>query len=93
MSHRMDRADEETLVRSVDTAVARLYLSCVRERDALIPFLFHSLFEDEAEIGRNLVDPLQRTTVEKFRRLIRYYQDHGYRFPPIQCSHLHHQHR
>ena len=43
-------------------------------------FLFHSLFADEREIRQNLVDPLQRTTVEKFRRLIRYYQEHGYQF-------------
>ena len=70
----------QQLVRTADYAIASLYLSCFRERDGLISFLFHSLFKDEQEIRGNLVDPLQRTTVEKFRRLIRYYQQHGYRF-------------
>ncbi len=70
----------QQLVRTADSAIASIYLSCFRERDGLISFLFHSLFEDEQEIRRNLVDPLQRTTVEKLRRLIRYYQRHGYQF-------------
>ena len=70
----------QQLVRATDAAIARLYLSLFRERNALISFLFHSLFRDQSEIGRNLVDPLQKTTVEQFRRLVGYYLDHGYRF-------------
>ena len=60
--------------------IARAYLALFRERDALLTFLFHSLFRDEREIGLNLVDPLQRTTVAQFRRFVEYYLDHGYRF-------------
>lgn len=67
-------------VRAADAAVAKLYLSCFRERDGLISFLFHSLFRDDDEIRKDLVDPLQRTTVPKFRRLIAYYHRHGYQF-------------
>ncbi len=70
----------QKIVRTTDAVVARLYLSLFRERDALMTFLFHSLFRDEGEIGRNLVDPLQRTTVAQFRRFVAYYVDHGYRF-------------
>jgi peptidoglycan/xylan/chitin deacetylase (PgdA/CDA1 family) len=70
----------QSLVRTTDDAVARVYLSLFRERGALITFLFHSLFRDEAEIARNLVDPLQRTTIAQFRELIEYYLSHGYRF-------------
>lgn len=70
----------QSLVRATDAVIARGYLAVFRERNALISFLFHSLFRDEAEIGRNLVDPLQRTTVEQLRRLVGYYLDHGYRF-------------
>lgn len=70
----------QSLVRSTDDAVARVYLSLFRERAGLISFLFHSLFRDEAEIARDLVDPLQRTTTAQLRQLITYYLSHGYRF-------------
>ena len=72
------------LVRTADSVIARAYLAMFRERNSLMSFLFHSLFRDEQEIRRNMVDPLERTTVSKFRQLIEYYQEHGYRFvsPP-----------
>jgi peptidoglycan/xylan/chitin deacetylase (PgdA/CDA1 family) len=70
----------QKFVRTTDDAVAGVYLSLFRERGALLSFLFHSLFADEAQIARNLVDPLQRTTVSQFRELIEYYLAHGYRF-------------
>ena len=70
----------QQLVRTTDAAVARLYLSLCRERNAVVSFLFHSLFADEAEIRQNLVDPLQRTTVAQFRQVVEYYLEHGYRF-------------
>jgi peptidoglycan/xylan/chitin deacetylase (PgdA/CDA1 family) len=68
------------LVRGTDAGVARLYLSIFRERPALMCFLFHSLFHDEREIAKNLLDPLQRTTVEHFRSFIRYFLQLDYRF-------------
>src|SRR5205823_12754247 len=70
----------QKLVRATDGLIARAYLSVFRERSALLSFLFHSLFRDEGEIALNLVDPLQRTTVDQFRRFVAYYLDHGYRF-------------
>jgi len=70
----------QSTIRGVDSTVARLYLSFFRERNALMPFLFHSLFADKNEVAENLVDPLQRTTVDEFRQFIKYYLDHGYRF-------------
>lgn len=70
----------QQLVRATDTMIARAYLSVFRERNALLSFLFHSLFRDEREINANLVDPLQRTTLAQFRQFIEYYQNHGYRF-------------
>src|SRR5690606_40588722 len=70
----------QNLVRSADAMVARLYLSMFRERDGLLAFLFHSLFRDQAEIERNLLDPLDGTTVDHFRQLIEYYLKHGYTF-------------
>lgn len=73
-------ASIQKLVRAADSVIARGYLSLFRERNALLSFLFHSLFRDEREIDLNLVDPLQRTTVAQFRQFVAYYLEHGYRF-------------
>ncbi len=70
----------QNFIRGTDSVIARLYLSIFTERNALMPFLFHSLFRDEREIALNHVDPLQRTTVAQFRQFIEYYLEHGYRF-------------
>lgn len=70
----------QEMVRVTDQWAAKFYLSMFEERDALIGFLFHSLFRDETEIGRKLVDPLQETTVDQFRGLIAYYLERGYAF-------------
>ncbi|MFO0910431.1 MAG: polysaccharide deacetylase family protein [Isosphaeraceae bacterium] len=70
----------QSLVRTVDAAVASAYLACFHERDALVTLLFHSLFRDEREIKLNLVNPLERTTVEHFRQCIEYYLNAGYQF-------------
>ena len=70
----------QNLVRAADSAIARAYLKLFRERNSLIAFLFHSLFRGEAEIAAGVVDPLERTTVPRFRQLVEYYVDNGYRF-------------
>ena len=70
----------QKLVRTTDAAVAKAYLSVFRERDALVPFLFHSLFETEEQMKLDVIDPLDRTTVARFRQLVKYYVEHGYRF-------------
>jgi peptidoglycan/xylan/chitin deacetylase (PgdA/CDA1 family) len=68
------------IVRGTDATVARAYLALFRERRGVMSFLFHSLFRDDREIARGVVDPLQRTTVAQFRGLIEYYLRHDYRF-------------
>lgn len=70
----------QNLVRATDAMLARAYLALFRERRALLCFLFHSLFRDEQEMDRNMVDPLERTTLAKLRQLIDYYLEHGYQF-------------
>jgi peptidoglycan/xylan/chitin deacetylase (PgdA/CDA1 family) len=70
----------QRLIRAADCRIARAYLSLFGEGGGLLVFLFHSLFRDEREIALNHVDPLERTTVGRFRRLLEYYLDHGYRF-------------
>lgn len=68
------------MVRAADSVFARMYLSAFGERNALSCFLFHSLFRNAAEIDRNVIDPLDRTTVAHLRQLVEYYLDSGYRF-------------
>jgi peptidoglycan/xylan/chitin deacetylase (PgdA/CDA1 family) len=70
----------QNLVRRADSTVARLYLSMFRERNALVCFLFHSLFRNHAEMDRDLIDPLDRITVNDLRALVAYYVEEGYRF-------------
>jgi peptidoglycan/xylan/chitin deacetylase (PgdA/CDA1 family) len=78
------------VVRATDAVIARAYLGLFRERGGLRAFLFHSLFRDEREIARHLVDPLQHTTVVQFRAFLAYYLDHGYQFvgPDELCAGL-----
>ncbi len=70
----------QKFVRAADAAVARAYLALRREQNALMPFLFHSLFRNEREMALNVVEPLERTTVSQFRQFVEYYLEHGYRF-------------
>lgn len=70
----------QRIVRGGDRLLSSVYLSLFKERGGLIALLFHSLFQDEREISKNLVDPLERTTVRQFSRLIQYYLDCGYQF-------------
>jgi len=70
----------QNLVRATDAAIARAYLSLFKERNALMPFLFHSLFRNEAEMALNVVEPLERTTTAHFRQFIEYYLSCGYQF-------------
>jgi peptidoglycan/xylan/chitin deacetylase (PgdA/CDA1 family) len=67
-------------VHGADSMFAGMYLAMFGERNAVMSFLFHSLFQNEREIARNVVHPMDRTTVDKFRRLIEYYVHHGYQF-------------
>jgi peptidoglycan/xylan/chitin deacetylase (PgdA/CDA1 family) len=68
------------IIRTTDAAAAGAYLSLFRERNALLCFLFHSVFLDDRESRQNRVHPLQRTTVAQFRAFVRYYQAEGYQF-------------
>jgi peptidoglycan/xylan/chitin deacetylase (PgdA/CDA1 family) len=70
----------QRFVRATDATIARVYHADHRERGALITFLFHSLFRSEREIALNVVDPLQRTTLQQFRQFVEYYLRHGYGF-------------
>ncbi|MGI4834043.1 MAG: polysaccharide deacetylase family protein [Janthinobacterium lividum] len=55
-------------------------LAVVPERPALLAFMFHVLFEDEAAIARHEVDPQQHITVDIFAQFVANFLAHGYVF-------------
>jgi peptidoglycan/xylan/chitin deacetylase (PgdA/CDA1 family) len=70
----------QRVVRAADSAVATAYLKMFSERNALMSFLFHSLFRNEQEMAQNVCDPLDRTTTAKLREFIAHYLKCGYEF-------------
>ncbi|RZK24662.1 MAG: hypothetical protein EOO56_00540 [Hymenobacter sp.] len=64
----------------LDEQLALAHLALVPERPALLVFMFHVLFEDEAAMAQGLVDPQQRITTRVFAEFVAYYQAHGYAF-------------
>jgi peptidoglycan/xylan/chitin deacetylase (PgdA/CDA1 family) len=68
------------LLKGLDNALSQAYLRVLGERNALLCFLFHSLFEDEKEIDSGDVAPIQRMTIQGFRGFVDYYLSHGYAF-------------
>ena len=60
--------------------LADLSLAMGQESPALVSFLFHSLFQDERERNRDLLDPQQGITMKMFRRFVEYFLEKGYLF-------------
>jgi peptidoglycan/xylan/chitin deacetylase (PgdA/CDA1 family) len=59
---------------------------CIRgDQPKLLVFAFHSLLNDEVELGRNQLEPFQLTTVDHLRQCIEYFQDRDYRFVTPEC--------
>ena len=64
----------------LDERLALAHLAAAPERPALLVFMFHVLFADEAAMARNLVDPQQRITTGIFAQFVAYYRARGYAF-------------
>ena len=64
----------------IDQRLALAHLALGPEQPALLIFMFHVLFEDEAAMARQLVDPQQHITTQVFAEFIAYYQACGYAF-------------
>ena len=69
-----------SLIKLPDLLLARMYLRFFHEKNSLIIFNFHILYQDLEEINLNLVDPQLGITVDHFRQFVEYYQNHGYSF-------------
>jgi len=75
----MGSAWKRTLAR-LDERLALAHLATVPERPALLVFMFHVLFADEAAMAQNLVDPQQRITTQIFAQFVAYFLAQGYTF-------------
>jgi peptidoglycan/xylan/chitin deacetylase (PgdA/CDA1 family) len=64
---------------SLDGKMASGLLSATREKDTLLCFLFHGLFESGEELRSGVLDPQQGITVEMFRAFLGHFQGQGYR--------------
>ncbi len=67
-------------IKTIDHSISRTYVSLFKERNSLITFLIHGLFNDSDEIALNHVDPQQAITTNDFRQFIEYYLEHDYKF-------------
>jgi peptidoglycan/xylan/chitin deacetylase (PgdA/CDA1 family) len=70
---------KKTLVSS-HRMLASALLPLSKEQDALICFLFHSLFESGEEVRSGVLDPQQGITVEKFRAFLGHFHEQRYCF-------------
>ena len=69
-----------TLAKLPDIILSQIYLRLRQEKNSLITFVFHGLFQNEKEIKLNLVNPQTWITVNQFRQSIEYYLNHDYIF-------------
>lgn len=67
-------------LRSIDTVLARIFLTARGEQTVLLSFLFHVLFENQQEVDAGVLDPQQGITIDIFRRFVEYFQTQNYVF-------------
>jgi peptidoglycan/xylan/chitin deacetylase (PgdA/CDA1 family) len=63
-----------------DQIFCPVFLKFFKEKNSLIVFLFHTLFRNEEEISLNIIDPMQRITIQHFSHFVEYYLNHDYIF-------------
>lgn len=68
------------LAKLPDLIISELYLKLFKEKNSLIIFNFHGVFNNKNEINKNLVDPQTWITIDQFNQFIKYYSKHNYTF-------------
>ena len=63
-----------------DKAFSSTYIKMFDEKNSLMSFLFHGIFNNLDELKANAVDPQQSITVDHFRQYIEYFLNAGYTF-------------
>jgi peptidoglycan/xylan/chitin deacetylase (PgdA/CDA1 family) len=69
-----------SIITNLDGLILKNYVSLFKEKNSLITFLFHGLFNDKNEIALNHVLPQQAITTDIFRHFVEYYLKHDYLF-------------
>jgi peptidoglycan/xylan/chitin deacetylase (PgdA/CDA1 family) len=68
------------LAKLPDLIISELYLKLFKEKNSLILFNFHGVFNNKKEINQNIVDPQTWITTDQFNQFIKYYSKHNYTF-------------
>ena len=69
-----------SLVKIPDLIISQVYLNFFQEKNSLIIFALHGLFQNEEEIKQKIVDPQTWLTVDQFSQFIEHYKSHNYTF-------------
>lgn len=69
-----------TLLESFDQIFVPTTHKLFRERNSLLIFMFHVVFENEKEMDLNVAAPQQKMTLGNYRQFIEFYLTRGYRF-------------
>jgi peptidoglycan/xylan/chitin deacetylase (PgdA/CDA1 family) len=67
-------------LKKINEFFARQQVRRFKEKSSLISFFIHGLFIDQNEIAQNLVDPMEKMTIQHLRQFIEYFQSNGYTF-------------
>ncbi len=70
----------KAVIRGSSDALARGHVKLFGDKSALITCLFHSLFQSQEEINSDRIHPMERITVEYFRRFVDYFLSRDYTF-------------
>ena len=62
-----------SLGNKIDYYISKTYLKLLKEKNALLSFNFHGIFQNEKEKKLNIVDPQLFTTLENFEIFIKYF--------------------
>ena len=68
------------LAKLPDLIISEFYLKLFKEKNSLLIFNFHGLFNNKKEINQNLVNPKTWITTDQFQQFIEYYLKHNYTF-------------
>ncbi|HEX8425064.1 polysaccharide deacetylase family protein [Hymenobacter sp.] len=69
-----------SIANRIDERISLLHVSILKERPALLIFLFHSLYEEKQTLASATVDAQQNITVAVFSEFIEYFLSNGYIF-------------
>ena len=67
-------------IQQIESVISHYYLKYSNEKNSLIIFLFHGLFQNKKEISLNIVDPQQGIVIDHFHQFVKYFLKYNYKF-------------